>query len=118
MVEWPAGSQIFWYNNEIGGFGTTPINTDEPGIDPHWKECKIGGIQSGPCSEFEGSIGNEVWSPSSVVVVGNVYEYHRHTANCDHRRLSWCDDPDVNYPSQEKHCHPRKHESWKTRFCY
>src|SRR5210317_558495 len=48
---------------------------------------------------------------------GNVYEYHRHTANCDHRRLSWCDDPDVNYPSQEKHRHSRQHESRKTRFC-
>jgi hypothetical protein len=75
MVEWPAGSQFFWYNNEIGGFGTTPVTTDEPGIDPHWKECKIGGSQTGPCSEFEGSIGDEVWSPNSVVVVGNVYEY-------------------------------------------
>ena len=75
IVEWPAGSQMIWYNNEIGGFGTTPVTTGEPGIDVHWKECKVGGTQSGPCSEFEGSIGDEVWSPQTLVEVGNVYEY-------------------------------------------
>lgn len=75
-VEWPAGSQMIWYNGEVGGFGTTPVATGEPGVDVHWLECKVESVgPSGPCSEFNGSIGDEVWSPNSVVVVGNVYEY-------------------------------------------
>ena len=77
MVEWPAGSQIIWYNGEVGGFGTTPVTTGEPGVDVHWLECKFDStvVPTGPCSEFNGSIGDEVWSTNSVVVVGNVYEY-------------------------------------------
>ena len=75
-VEWPAGSQMIWYNGEVDGFGATPVTTGEPGVDVHWLECKVEFVgPSGPCSEFNGSIGDEVWSPNSVVVVGNVYEY-------------------------------------------
>ena len=75
MVEWPVGSQILWYNNELGGFGTTPVTTGEPGVDVHWKECKTDDMSTGPCSEFEGYVGDQVWSPNTIVVVGEVYEY-------------------------------------------
>ena len=75
MVEWPSGSQVIWYNNEMGGFGPTPVTTGEPGVDQHWIECKTDDISTGPCSQFNGSVGDEVWSPNSIVVVGEIYEY-------------------------------------------
>ena len=75
MVEWPSGSQVIWYNNEMGGFGTTPVTTGEPGVDQHWIECKTDDMSTGPCTQFDGSVGDQVWSPNSVVTVGEVYEY-------------------------------------------
>ena len=69
VVEHPAGSGNLYIPLEPTGVST---GAGEPGVDTHWILCDGTGPSPGPC---EGITTAGVWSDTTIVTVGEIYEY-------------------------------------------